>query len=723
MGFRDAFSALFAPRSGPDIDWVGPTFQSMILGLTAEELYRTQPHLRTVLSFVSRNVAHLGLQAFERVSETDRQRLRDDPLALLLKRPNADTTQYELIDSLVSDLGLYDVAYLVVLNDSEAPSGWSMRLIPPSWVIEFKGGSAFSVGGIVAANPNGTRVEFSAEDVIVFHGWNPGKPKSGTPPVQTLKHVLAEQVQAWSYREQVWQRGGRVGSYLTRPSGAAWSDAARERFAQDWKARWTGMGGAKAGGTPILEDGMELKRIGFSAREEEWSEVSKVALSTVASVFHVNPVMVGVLDNANFSNTKEFRKMLYSETLGPLMAMIEDRLNAFLVPRVSKADGVYLEFNIAEKLQGDFEEQASVLSSSTGAPWMTRNEARSRQNLPSVDGGDELVTPLNVLIGGQSSPQDGVTSGGGSVEDGQVVASGLSAEDLSARVAAVTQLIRAGFDPSAAMELAGLDPIKHLGLLPVTVQKPLSPDGEIDEDLVDAISKSRKAANWSSVKANTVQVSPLQSPNYSLVAQQSLERFFARQRESVLSSLGAKAPSWWDEARWNRELAADLLKVGLTISVEAAKQMLTDAGLQAESYDSDRTVKFLQAVAERRADAINATTRDQIKDVLAGNGPQGVTDPAHVFDIASGTRAATAGVTLATSFVGFAAVEAGRQTGAGRKTWLVMSSNPRPEHAAMDGETVGIDENFSNGANWPGDPVLGAEGVSGCSCEVEVVFG
>lgn len=38
---------------------------------------------------------------------------------------------------------------------------------------------------------------------------------------------------------------------------------------------------------------------------------------------------------------------------------------------------------------------------------MLRNEARAKHNMPAIEGGDELVTPLNVLIGGQSSPQDG----------------------------------------------------------------------------------------------------------------------------------------------------------------------------------------------------------------------------------------------------------------------------------------------------------------------------
>lgn len=641
MGVREALASLLAPRGDRSVDWVGPTFQSMVLGLTPEELYRTQPHLRTVLSFVARNVAHLGLHGYERVSDTDRKRLSGDPLSDLLSRPNPEMTRYELINTLVSDLGLYDAAYWVVSGSSAARCGWEIRPIPPAWIVEHRGGTAFAVGKYVVQNPGGQRLEIAADDMIVFHGWNPGRPKFGTPPVETLKQVLAEQVQAWSYRQQIWQRGGRVGAYLTRPSGANWSDSARERFAQDWKTRWTGMDGAKAGGTPILEDGMELKKLGFSAREEEWAEVSKVALSTVASVFHVNPVMVGILDNANFSNTKEFRKMLYSETLGPMLAMIEDRLNAFLVPRVTKVASAYVEFNIAEKLQGDFEEQAQVLSSSTGAPWMTRNEARARQNLPSIDGGDVLVTPLNVLIGGQASPRD-----------------------------AGSQNLRSG--------------------------TPM-------------------------VKGAEIRLKALQSPAYDELAAKVLERFFERQRTAVLSALSRKADAWWDGERWDGELAADILKLSLTVTAAAARQMLADAGLR-DDYDEARTVAFLTAVAGSRASAINSTTRDQIKAIREGDGPEGVTDPAHVFDVARDSRALTAGVTLATTFVAFATIEAGKQSGAARKTWLVMSGNPRIEHAAMNGETVSIDDNFSNGAKWPGDPVLGADGVAGCSCEVEVVF-
>jgi len=48
----------------------------------------------------------------------------------------------------------------------------------------------------------------------------------------------------------------------------------------------------------------------------------------------------------------------------------------------------------------------------------------------------------------------------------------------------------------------------------------------------------------------------------------------------------------------------------------------------------------------------------------------------------------------------------------------VNSSNPRPDHAALNGTTVGIRDKFPNGLRWPGDPQGGAEQNANCQCTV-----
>lgn len=385
-----------------------------IMSKPVEDLWRQQPHLRTVVGFVARNIAQLGLHVFERDDADGRNRVRDGVLADLLAEPNDETTTFELIEATVASRMLYDETYWFVGADPGAPGRWVIRHIPTSWVIGTVGATAFNVQaykvaipGAVSANGRGW-VEIPASDMLVFHGWNPVDPKTGISPVHALKAILAEQIHAAVFRDQMWRNGGRVGTYLYRPVGAPkWTDgenSARTRFIKQWQENYAGDRAPKAGGTPLLEDGMEIKQNRFSAKDEQFIEASKLSLETCAQVYYINPTMVGILDNANYSNVREFRKSLYGDTLGPEIERMQQRINRKLVRRVDGNRRRYVEFNLEAKLSGSFEEQGAVLQTAIGAPWMTVNEGRAKQNMPHIDGGDELIRPLNVTQNGDQNP-------------------------------------------------------------------------------------------------------------------------------------------------------------------------------------------------------------------------------------------------------------------------------------------------------------------------------
>lgn len=641
---RNAWLALSSSNLALQIEYA-PAVQG-VLGLSPDELWRTQPHLRTVVDFLARNTAHLGLQTFQRVSDTNRLRLRGDPVALLLGSPNKHMTTFDLIYSLIADKALYNEAFWMLVPDATSNSGWLVQPIPPSWVMRRGGENAFWLDWIDFRNPVSAEiVRVQMDQLIWFKGWNPGFPRHASSPIEALRDILAEQIDARMYRRQLWKRGGRFGGFLTRPVGAKWDKDTREKFKRDWRSQFASNEGSNAGGTPILEDGMTYSSNRFSAREEDWIEGTKLSLAQVASVYQVNPTMVGLLDNANFSNVEAFRKMLYTDTLGPILAEIEDRVNRFLVPAVTTAPNVYVEFNIQEKLQGSFEEQAAALQSAVGRPWMTADEARALSNMPAL-GGDagRLVTPLNVLVGGQASPQDSGSQNRNDIGE---------------------------------LEVKAIEPaVKHR----LKVDPP-----------APAVAKATEL----------------------------LTAFFDRQKAAVLSKLGAKAgEDWWDADRWDKELADDLYPLSVQVATELGEQQAKALGFTPDAYDKDRTLAFLKAVAEKRAEWINAATKAQIDSALASGG-----DPGQVFDTASAQRSGAAAGALVAALTGFATVEAGKQLVGDRatKTWET-GPNPRPEHAAMDGETVSIGDVFSNGADWPGDPVLGAEGVANCNCGVSVTF-
>lgn len=694
MGLWRSLTAFLAGRGNGgqwDVQYVGPSVPE-VMGMGPEALYRTQPHLRTVISFLARNIAQLPLHMYERVSDTDRRRVTSGPAAELLGSPNPDQTQYELLFQTVADLKLNGYA-LWALGHYAEEGRWEVRAIPPSWVLRTGGGTPFAPAWVefqrgrqrvVLENKPGQHRQF-----LEFVGYTPGEPSKGSSPVEALKQILAEQIQAWSYRQQVWQRGGRVGAYLTRPVGApVWSREAREKFSRDWNAKWTGPDGPKAGGTPILEEGMALNRVAFNAREEEWSEVAKLSLATVAAVYHTSPTMVGILDNANYSNVREFSRMLYTDTLGPDLAMLEQRINTYLLPMVDERPGLYAEFNLQAKLAGSFEEQAAVMSTSVGRPWLSADEARARFNLPAI-GGDaaHLVTPLNVLVGGQASPRD----------------SGSQNRSAATPPGALKMLA----------ELAETAPDLVLAILKGKRSEPLVPALALARADGSAPLKLKTAGRDEDAKA----------------IEQVLRRFFERQARSVLSALNAKGPDWWDGDRWDRELTADLLALALTVSAEVGADVLRELGFDADQFDSDRIRKFLAAVAASRAQLLNAKTLEQLNAALDGDISDDAekSTPEGVFEEAVGSRSEQVGVTLATTLAGLAAVEAMKQIGRPgvTKTWLTTSSNPRPAHAQMHGETVGLGEKYSNGMDWPGD-LVGAGGDAGeianCSCISELTI-
>lgn len=639
------WSSIIAPLTGgtsffrPRVTHLSATDAGAMLlspsDITPVQLWKTQPHFRTVVSFLARNVAQLGLHSFERAGEDDRRRDRSSPLAQVLRDVDGTMTTYDLIYALVGDLSLYDRAYWLVVENADMPAGWMIRRLPPAWV-EAKMANPWEVDHYrVYVRDDGKFVKIKPSSILAFTGYHPSKGVGASPTVDSLQETLHEQIEAAKYRSQVWKRGGRVSSVLQRPAQAPpWSDGAREAFREDWYAKYTGRG-SRAGGTPILEDGMTLQRVDFNAQEQQFVEAAKLSLTTVAAAFHVNPTMIGQNDGATYSNVREFRKMLYGDTLGPLVAQIEARINAFLLPALGMDRGsFYVEFNIEEKLQGNFEEQSAALQASTGAPWMTRNEARAIRNLPAVAGGDALVTPLNVLIGSQASPRDSGSQNRRSIE---------------------------------------------------------------------------------------VQVKAQASEPHREQARQVLSAFFERQARVVKSQLGMKAEGdWWDGDRWDRELTDDLYRVAVAVSEKVAVETLDGIGFGPDAYDVDRTLKFLREVAGRVAGAINATTLAAIESALASDDPQA--EVSHVFEVAADSGAEQSSGTFATTVAGFATAEAAKQAAGDRamKRWQVNSSNPRPSHAAMNGETVGIEELFSNGARWPGG-VGDPDEDAGCTCSLVIV--
>ena len=194
-----------------------------------ETIYRTQPNVRTTVDFLARNVAQLGLHVFRRVSDTDRERLTDHPLARLIGRPNPRTTRYRLIESLMIDFGVHWNAYWLKVKTDDRDA---LVRIPPTCV-EVEGGLLPSRYWITLGGP---RKEYAPDQVIHFRGH--GRLLQGLSPLETLRRVLAEEYEAGAYRAGLWKNAARMSGIVERPAAAPeWSPEARERFTSEFSVR------------------------------------------------------------------------------------------------------------------------------------------------------------------------------------------------------------------------------------------------------------------------------------------------------------------------------------------------------------------------------------------------------------------------------------------------------------------------------------------------------
>ncbi|MGN2634618.1 phage portal protein [Nocardia takedensis] len=368
--------------------------------VNAENVVRNQPSVRKVTGFIARNVASIPLHLFERISDTDRQRITDHPLAAPMSAPAPKVTAYRFWHDVMMDWLLHD-RYAIVFTLGDTGDLTLKRL--PANRTRFIGNSSDAVEKVRYTTTRGERVDLDPAVCVYDAGYAP-RGANGLSPIDTLRHLLAESAEAVEYRRSVWRNGARIPQVIQRPANTNWTDQARERFKSDF-ANFRKGGGAE-GGVPVLEDGMEIKEVtSYRPRDTLDLEGRRLTDAEVASAYFIAPELVGAREGT-YSNLDAFRQMLYRDSLGPWITGLEQAVNVHLVPEFAEGRRLYAEFALEAKLRGSFEEQAKVMQTSTGAPWLTRNEARARQNLPGLPGGDELVVPLNVLVGGQASPTD-----------------------------------------------------------------------------------------------------------------------------------------------------------------------------------------------------------------------------------------------------------------------------------------------------------------------------
>lgn len=632
--------------------------------LSYAKLYRSQPAVRQVVSFIAENMAQVPIDLFRKDAQDIRIEVDDHPVARVLEYPNDSVSSYEFIRDLVTDLEVFDHAYWQI---GRANGEIALARIQPDAVTP-KGVGPFGPSSYVISKSDGTTVELDAVDVLDVSGYG-----GGISPMETLRRILAEDEAAGQYREGMYRNGMRNAGVIERPLEAPdWSEKARQRFLEQLTDRHTG---ADATGRPLLlEEGMTWKSDQIAMASQEYIASREFTTRVVANMYRISPAILGLTD-APYASITAYNQQLYQNALAPRMVHIVQSIERQLLTKQERVDErLYLEFNLSAKLRGSFQEQAAIAQMAVGKPYMTVDEYRAIYDLPPMEQGE--AGPRFADVGLPALVQAGIVSPAWAAEQVGAPTEGMST-------------VPAPQDPNAPADTSppgGAEGGQQTGA-GATDQPSPSEDSVVPKSKASRVDRAYPkrhdafASEVAAVIAKTLERAAKAAPN----------RPFTK-------------------ARLEDELAADLQPVIERHTVAEASAKAAELGAK---FDPRTIQNYVEETAKnqavRTAGAMDAIQKRYPEDDDASKEAR---------KTALSDESVRSGLTMATAMLSFARMEAAKAANVGTKTWSTTTEDSR--HADVDGETVALGKQFSNGLRYPGDPAGDAGETVNCLCVLDI---
>lgn len=424
---------------------------------TFEAMYRRQPWVYSVVNKLVKSTARLPLKTYEWLDDEQegRRRTRKHPLARLLNRPYPRASGWTFKSLTAWNLCVHGNA--VLLKVRPGPGAPPVQLWPLPWRhVEVIHEGRLEPLAYAYHWSDGSILYIDPADVVHVQWLGPDG-MIGASPMAALASTLAIEDGATAYIRHLFENQARPSGAFTTKNKL--DEKTFPRLRAELERLYAGV--ENAGRFGIFDQDLEFKSIETTAQDSGLVEIRKLSREEVCAAFDISPPMVGILERSTFNNIIELHKQLYGDSIGPILAVIEETLDAQLV-EPDFGTGLFVEFDPGEFVRADVFARAEAAQKLLAAGW-TINELRALDNKPPLSDplADIPFVPLNLAPLGTDTTT------------------------LRIRIESAGILVRAGFDPADALEAVGLDPIAHLGLLPVTVQPPPEPEPGDTDPIID----------------------------------------------------------------------------------------------------------------------------------------------------------------------------------------------------------------------------------------------
>ena len=341
------------------------------------------------ISLISETIASLPVYLYKRDESGGREKV-DDYRNKLLNLENSDySTAYNMKRNLVSDYLYHGNGYLDIYRDNDYKLK-SLIHIPykdiqirksdrfnkreVTYTYDYWGMSNIPSFGVVNLARNTKDGELEGQGVL----------KEGSL-------ILGNSYGFESFTETTIKSGFNVkgvvekDGILTKPAKESLMAMLKKFFS----------GSRNAGKVLVLDDGMKFKPISMSPADLELLQQKEFTIKDIARLLKIQPSLLGIANGGmTYSNEKDNQLQFLKYTIEPLLTIIEQTFNKYLLTEDEKSRGFFFEFNTQNMLRTSPADEIKMYVEAVKGSILLPNEARQRLNWKPL-GLDKLIIPLS----------------------------------------------------------------------------------------------------------------------------------------------------------------------------------------------------------------------------------------------------------------------------------------------------------------------------------------
>lgn len=339
---------------------------------------------------ISETVSTLPLKLYQKLPDGSRVLAKNHPLyQLLCVEPNKDQTVSEFILFIVASLCLRGNAFIEKIMIGQKVI--ALNPIAPQYLTKIEKLKNGKYEYTVVKDGQTRKIP---EDRM-FHTRAFGLDgRLGLDPIKYGSEVIGAAMSSNEAAAKLFENGLQHSGFLSHKDGYLKPEQ-REEIRKSL-VQFTGS--KNSGKVMVLEAGLEYHGVSMNPEAAQMLETRGFGIEEICRWFRVPPFMVGHTDkSSSWASSVEGMNLQFLTTcLNPLLRNIEDSIFKRLLSPLDRSE-YYAEFSVEGLLRADSKGRAEFYNSGLDHGWMNRNEVRSRENLPPMDGG-EVFTVQSALI-------------------------------------------------------------------------------------------------------------------------------------------------------------------------------------------------------------------------------------------------------------------------------------------------------------------------------------